>query len=241
MKDRKNIINGVLIFLGIMLALWGIWKITTVPANVEVKDIPINEADHVIGPDDAPITLVEFSDLQCPACKSYDPLVKEILEQNPETVRFTYKHFPLDFHANAKISAYAAEAAGLQDAFYEMQELLFERQEEWAEMKDPSETFTSYAEELELDIEKFSSDITSEEVKKKVETDLNIGITSGVKATPSFFLNGTLLRNPGSLEGFQNLIDTELEKLGYDNDSMDNEAVEQEDTEASESGNTANE
>lgn len=161
------------------------------------------------------VTLTEFADFQCPACKQYHPIVKSVLDLYPEQVVLNYKHFPINsIHPNATPAALAAEAAGEQNKFFEMADILYERQEAWAGLPNPEEVFLSYAEELEMDLEKFKQDLGSSELAKKIESQRTEGINAGVNSTPSFFVNGIRIENPSDISGFQAAIDAELEKSG---------------------------
>lgn len=158
------------------------------------------------------VEVVEFVDLQCPTCQAYHPVVKEVIAQNPDTVRFVFKHFPLSIHQHARRAAIAAEAAGEQGQFFEMVDLLFENQQAWSEEANPSETFLGYAQQLELDIEQFRADLENEELAERVEQNVNEGMSVGVGGTPTFFINGKATDGlpPRGVDGFQAIIDAEL-------------------------------
>ena len=212
----KSIMWGAVIFIAVIAGLWGVWRLTTAPAGTSEQAniaVEVDETDHVKGSENGPVTLVEYSDLQCPACRAFAPLVRQLVDANADTLRFVYRHFPLQQHQYAQDAAYAAEAAGNQGKFFEYHDILFDRQDDWATGKDLEETFVAYAEELELDVEQFTTDMSSDEVRNKVESDLSSGITAGVNSTPSFYLNGVPVRNPNSIEAFQTLIDAELAKV----------------------------
>ena len=153
------------------------------------------------------VELVEYSDLQCPACGVYYPVVKSIVEEFGSELKFTYRHFPLkQIHQNAFRAALATEAAGLQGKFWEMHDILFERQNEWSN-KSGDDIFSLYAREVGLDAIRFESDLAfNEEIKNKVDSDYQSGITLGVNSTPSFFLNGAKMQNPRSYEEFRDII-----------------------------------
>lgn len=208
--SSKNIVWGVVTFVLIIGGLWGIWNVLTqpnTPAQEKKVDVDIAKTDHVRGPQNAPVTIVEYSDLQCPACRAYAPLVKSILEKNPATVRLVYRHFPLEMHKHAQSAAYAAEAAGKQGKFFEYHDILFDKQAEWEAAKDVTSLFEKYARELKLDMKKFTTDQSSSEIKDRVESQRKSGIDLQVNATPTFIVNGIKIENPKSLDEFQKLID----------------------------------
>ena len=186
-------------------------KPSSTPAALTTqKAESVSEADWVKGNKDSKVSLIEYSDLQCPACGAYYPVTKKLLTEFGESIIFAYRHFPLrQIHFNSQISAQAAEAAGLQGKFWEMHDLLFERQEKWAEEKDPKALFKQYAQELGLDVEQFKGDLESEKVRNEVEGDFQSGLKSGVNATPTFFLNGKKIQNPRTFEEFKSIIEKE--------------------------------
>ena len=175
--------------------------------------VPVTEADRSKGPANAESVLVEYSDFQCPACKNYYPILKQLNEEFGGKLKFVYRHFPLSqIHANAKLAAYAAEAAGEQGKFWEMHDWLFEHQDDWAK-KSAGETandFISFTQSLGLDEEKFKKDLDSEEIKRMVDESYNGGIGAGVNSTPTFFLNGKKLVQPRSSEEFKKVINDSI-------------------------------
>lgn len=193
---------------------WGMVKLSeniTLPTTTGTLAVPVSASDQVLGPATAPMTLVEYSDFQCPACASYYPLVKKVFT-DPEAkdrVRLVYRHFPLTtIHANAQLAAQAAEAAALQGTFWEMHDVLFDGQKKWSGMSSAGarEQFTLYARELKLDVNRFGRDIDSAEVKNKITSDITSGTASGVNGTPTFFVNGTRMPPPQSYEQFKSYI-----------------------------------
>ncbi len=143
----------------------------------------------------AKVTLVEFGDYQCPACVAFHPLVKELLTDLAGKVNYVFRNFPLSQHENAKISAYAAEAAGLQGKYWQMHDKLYESAGEWSTAPDAKSIFVGYAQAMGLDINKFTTDIDSSVVKDKVQNDINDGSLVNLNATPTFYLNGIKLQN----------------------------------------------
>ena len=161
----------------------------------------------VKGPADAPITIVEFSDYQCPFCARSEPLVKEALAAYPKQARLVYKHLPLTaIHPQALPAALAAAAAQKQGKFWEMHEKLFANQRALA-----PEQIREYARELGLDLARFEADMQSEEVKAMVQEDMQLAQRVGVRGTPTIFVNGKLLQNR-SLDGFRQIIDPALKE-----------------------------
>jgi len=161
------------------------------------ESILVKEDSFKIATESAQVTMVEFSDLQCPACKLAQPVLQRILEEFGGELNFVYRHFPLTtIHKNAVAAAKAAEAAGQQEKFFEMVEVIFENQDSWAEERNPEEKFVGYAGELGLDLDKFREAMESEAVADKVKRDQNDGFTAGVNSTPTFFVNG---KNVGAL------------------------------------------
>lgn len=157
----------------------------------------------------AKITLVEFGDFECPACGAYSPFVKQLLTDFSGKINFVFRNYPLPQHANAPISSYAAEAAGLQGKYWEMHDKLYENQSAWAVSTDPKTIFTGYAKDIGLDVTKFSTDIDSQTVKDKVTKDLNDGNLVNLTETPTFYLNGQKISPlPSNYNDFKSLIES---------------------------------
>ncbi len=164
------------------------------------------DQDWFFGKKDARVVLVEYSDFQCPACAAYHPLVKKITEEFKNDLKFVYRHYPLAQHNNAIPAAKAAEAAGRQNKFWEMQDLLFANQVEWAESSAAEKKFEAYAAKIDLDLNQYKIDFKSDKVATKITNDYDSGNRSGVSYTPSFYLNGKLIKNPKSYDEFRVLI-----------------------------------
>jgi protein-disulfide isomerase len=172
----------------------------------------VRKDSYAVGSPKANVTIVEFADFQCPACASAQPVMKRILEDYEGKIYFQFRNFPLPQHRNAKLSAYVAEAAGNQGKFWEMHDLLYENQLDWAESTKPMEFFEKYAKKLNLDIEKLKADIKKDEVAKKIDRDTQDGGSAGVNSTPTFYVNGMQLRGVPQYADLQKLIDQELGK-----------------------------
>lgn len=167
--------------------------------------------DQSKGDVQASATLIEYSDFQCPACASYQPLLKQLEGEYGAKLRIIYRHFPLTtIHANAQLAAQASEAASLQGQFWNMHDILFDKQSEWSQAFSPMDKFIEYATLLNLDIEKFKTDINSQVVKEAVAHDAAGAAGLGLQGTPSFFLNGKKINNPQSYDEFKQLIDKKI-------------------------------
>lgn len=142
---------------------------------------------HVLGPENAPVTIEEFGDFQCPPCGQLSEPLNQLQKQYK--LRFIYRNFPLPMHSHAKEAACAAEAAGRQGKFWQMHDLLFREQAVWSQSMDARALFQAYAGMLQLDLSRFRSDMDSPEVQEKIETDQRRGTEIGVKTTPTIFLN----------------------------------------------------
>lgn len=182
------------------------------PATTK-QPLKLTSDDWVKGNKESKAVLVEYSDFQCPACGAYYPVVKQLGQEFSDQMVLVYRHFPLRaIHANADLAAGSAEAAGRQGKFWEMHDLLFENQTDWSNQSATKETFLKYAQTLNLDIEKFKSDLDSPQVKDKLDRDLQSGLKFGVNATPTFFLNNQKIQNPRSFEEFKSIIQQEITK-----------------------------
>jgi len=174
----------------------------------------VSPTDWTKGGKESKVTLIEYSDFQCPACGHYYPLVKQLAQESGDKIQFAYRHFPLPSHKNAELAARAAEAGGAQNKFWEMHDMIFEHQGEWSEKSagDARNIFRQYAEKLGLDTARFESDLDSDAVENKVENDRQSGLRSKVNSTPTFFLNGQKIQNPRSYDEFKSLINDTLSK-----------------------------
>jgi protein-disulfide isomerase len=150
----------------------------------------VSFTSHIKGNAEAAVTLVEYSDLQCPACAAFEPYVKDVMETYGASIRFEYKHFPLPIHAMAEPAARAAEAAGQQGKFYEFSEKLFAEQATWSVSPNPAGLYLKYAGEMGLDVDLFKRHMNSSLVREKISAEMQEGRSLGVTGTPTFFLNG---------------------------------------------------
>lgn len=164
----------------------------------------VGERRWMSGPAEAKVTIVEFSDFQCPACAAVSPLLKQIKTTYPNDVAFVYRHFPLStIHPYAQLAAQAAEVAGEEGKFWEMHDKLFEQQMSWTGLANEQEAlakFTEYAQEIGIDKQVFIEKIESDRVKSAVAQDITVGTQLNVNATPTIYLNGQKVTAPQQLK-----------------------------------------
>jgi cyclophilin family peptidyl-prolyl cis-trans isomerase/protein-disulfide isomerase len=175
---------------------------------------PVSAADYARGPEDAVVTILIYNDFQCADC-NYLPLSQLLFENHPEGVRIAYRYYPyIALFDKAELAAQAAEAAASQDKFWEMHDLLFERQAEWVDL--PVESFESWvtdrAGELELDVARFTADFNGTGTIERVREAAQEGARIGIPKLPFYLINGQIYRGPTDYEAFNQVIN--LIKLG---------------------------
>lgn len=150
--------------------------------------VPVSPTDHVLGPEHAPVVVVEYGDFQCPTCKQAAPTVRLLLERYANRVRVVFRHFPLEeAHPHALAAAEAAESAGEQDKFWEMHDLLFANQDHLA-----VKHLHSYAERLGLDMARFTAELDDHVYLQRIREHQDGGRRSHVRGTPGFFVDGRI-------------------------------------------------
>jgi protein-disulfide isomerase len=157
------------------------------------------------GPDSAKVTVVEFSDFQCPFCGRVWPTLQRLRGEYGDDVRIVFKHMPLNIHPKARGAHIAAEAAHRQGKFWEMHNKIFAKPRQLDDA-----TFAAYATELGLDVDQFQQDLKSPDVQKKVDADIKEAASVGVSGTPGFFINGRFLSGAQPFESFKSVIDEEI-------------------------------
>jgi len=148
--------------------------------------VAVGKSDHAQGPENAPVTLVEYGDYQCPYCADMNPMIKAIAKAMGSQLRFVFRHMPLlEMHPYSQHAAEAAEAAGAQGKFWEMHDAILQRQSELG-----SDLLHQLAIKIKLDLEQFSEDLETRRYRPRVKRDFMGGMRSGVTGTPTFFING---------------------------------------------------
>ncbi|MBI4034913.1 MAG: DsbA family protein [Candidatus Chisholmbacteria bacterium] len=167
------------------------------------------------GEEGARVTMVEFTDYQCPFCKrafeqTYPELVKKYIDAGK--MRYVVRDLPLSFHQNAKPAALAARCAGEQGKYWQMHDQLFKNQDQWVNLSQLGETFKSYARQLGLNQNQFGSCFDEEKYNGVIEADLALANQLGATGTPTFFINGRSLVGAQPLAAFESVIEEELKK-----------------------------
>jgi protein-disulfide isomerase len=202
----------VLLFLVIAFVLIQVVTAPTQPTQT-INIAPLSARDISKGNSKAKVTLIEYADFQCPACAAYHLVVDQLLSNYGNKIFYVYRMFPLtNAHQNALISAQAAYAAYKQGAFFKYDDILYNKQNEWATLQDPKTALIDYAILLKLDPSKFKADMLSSEAQKYVQDSANEALSEGINQTPTFFINGNLIQNPNSYDDFKKLIDAALNK-----------------------------
>ena len=163
---------------------------------------PVTSADWTRGNPNAPVTIVEYGDFECPACQAYYPVVEQVFAAASSTIRMAFREFPLPQHADAIPAALAAEAAGDQGKFWDMYNLLYANGNDWDNLSDPTSVFDGYAQKIGLNMTQFTTDMNSTTTAQKISDSVSVGTAAGIDATPTFFINGYRIQNPESYDEF---------------------------------------
>lgn len=225
MENKQNsgfpvIIIGAVLLVAVVGGWWFYNSSKTTPtpptANKTTESgVPTNAPPGAspawsLGSPSAVVTIEEFADFQCPTCATMHPKVKEVRAAYGDRVRIVFRQFPLSMHQFGYDAACAAEAAGIQGKFWDMQNMLFSNQAAWSRSQNARQLFTEYAKTLGLDVEKFSNDMVGLQVKNRVDADLQRGRAVGVDSTPSFYINNKPLGR--NLDGLRQVVEAELQK-----------------------------
>lgn len=195
-KETKFL--GLILIISLVLLFGGIFLLSRgqsggkTPEGETVLQIDYSKGQK-IGSDSAKVKLVEFSDLQCPACAAAESVLKNLRTTYPDKIQFIYRHFPLPQHSYGRKAANLAEAAGEEGKFWEMHDKLFETQTEWSSLSDATSFFLKLAKDLNLDEDKVKQALEKDTFKLRIDDSVAEGRRLGVTSTPTFFLNGRKL------------------------------------------------
>lgn len=208
---------GTLVIIAAIAGL--VWIVSASPtsssqsSSTPINVAPVSAKDITTGNSKSKVTLLEYADFQCPACAAYHPFVNQLLTDENGKILYVYRMFPLtSLHPNSHISAQAAYAAKKQGKFFEMDDLLFSNQTDWADQIDPRSIFVGYAKQLKLNVDQFQTDMSSDEAKNYVNESEKQALAEGMNSTPTFVLNGNKITNPNNYTDFKKLVDDELNK-----------------------------
>lgn len=218
----------VLVLVGVVGGAWYLYSQSKLAANTNAKPgaTPVKAATpnlnapvganppNMLGSPTATVTVEEFADFQCGSCGATHPVMKEIQSTYGSKIRLIFREFPLTMHEKAYDAAVAAEAAGMQGKFWQMQDQLFTNQQTWSSPSaDHKKMWSEYAEKIGLDVQQWQNDIAGMSAKSRVDQDMQRGKALNVGSTPSIYINGELVPFPESnVAGLRRLIDAELQK-----------------------------
>lgn len=167
------------------------------------------------GPSNAPIVIEEFADFECPSCAGFEPILRQVKTIYGDKVRVVFRHYPLtQIHQKAYDAARATEAAGMQGKFWEMHDLLYDKQKDWTVSGDHRNEFANYAKQLNLDVDKFKTDMLGMVTAARVDADKKRGDSAQIRSTPSAFLNGRPLdftTEMGNAEALRRAVENALQ------------------------------
>ena len=202
---------GVIVI--VILVFVGIFTLTGNKSNSGTTSGGGNASQHIEGQGQAHVTLVEYGDYECPYCGQYYPIVKQVQAEFNSQIFFQFRNFPLvNIHQNAFAAARAAEAAALQNKFWQMHDALYETQNQWTQSSDPSSYFNQIAQQLGLNLKQFETDYASSRVNNTINADTAAGNKLNVQGTPTFFLDGKQVQVGESVSAFETLIKAEIAK-----------------------------
>lgn len=181
---RKTLLVGLALVLGIVGTV--LWLRREGARQAEPSDAIFYA--RMKGPRSAAVHILEFSDFQCPACRSAQPVLEGLLKKYPGRAALIFRHFPLEAHTWAELAHQAAECAGEQGNFWDYHDLLFENQAAWSGSASPAETFLGYAKNLGFHLDRFASCLTDEKIKRRIERDRKEGLRLKLSSTPTFFI-----------------------------------------------------
>lgn len=210
MTNEAKILAGIVVAT-VVLVVGAIFFLSKPEKPVIINAETLIKDDSLkMSTDSAKLTIVEFGDFQCPACKAAHPGLKQAIADYPGQINFVFRHYPLPMHPNAQPGARAVEAANRQGKAWEMFDKLFDSQDEWAPEANPTEKFKQYAKELGMDPEKLAADMGDSAIQDKINKDIADGNTAGVNATPTLFFNNEKYNKGIGYQDFKAEIEAKL-------------------------------
>lgn len=180
----------------------------TIPADETISGKSLAKSVHIRGNAEAAVTLEEFGDFECPNCAALATFLDQLIKEYHPRLRLIFRNFPLPMHQSARDAALAAEAAGLQDRYWEMHDMLFREQAVWSSATDPGMLFDTYAETIGLDLNRFRKDVKSDIVRERLESDQARAKSLEIKTAPTLFVDKREMGpNDRTPEGVRRLVD----------------------------------
>ncbi len=211
MTNEAKILTGIVV-ASVVLVVGAVFFLAQPEKPVVISQETLVREDSLkIASEGAKLTIVEFGDFQCPACKTAQPELKKALSEYPGQVNFVFRHFPLPMHPNARLASAAVEAANRQGKVWEMYDKVFQSQGDWDFESNPTEKFKQYAAELGLNADQLVEDMKDSAITEKINKDVADGNASGVNSTPTFFFNNELYRGRIGYTDFKAAIDERLQ------------------------------
>ncbi len=197
-----------LIVIALVVGFGGIFWFTKHKAAAPSGSSAAQLTNNVTGAGKKGVTLTEYGDFACPACYQYFPIVEQVRAKFGDDIKFQFRNFPLiEIHQNALIGARAGEAAALQGKFWEMYQQLYQNQPSWSDSSNPEPIFEQFATQIGLNVDKFRTDIKSEQVNNSVQADRNDAKSRGFSGTPTFLINNKQVTDtPRDEASFEKLI-----------------------------------
>lgn len=222
------LIGAAVLLIGVFILAGG--KSDSVDTSFQGNPLEVQANDYVFGEGTEGVTLIEFGDFECPACSQFYTQIKQLEAEFGDEIQLVFRNFPLtSIHPNATAAHRAAVAAGNQGMFFEMHDLLYENQITWSrqtsglDVGQAAQVFEGYAEELGLNIERFKTDVASEETFNRINTDIDSGTQINVTGTPTLFLNGERISTTPTYEDLRLLVAAKIDEV---NQTSDQEATE---------------
>lgn len=206
--DKKNTGIAIAVVLGLIIITGGLLLLA------QGGTYELSVIDPSSGGENAVVFVEEYSDFQCPACAATAPIIKAAIAQFPTQVKFVYHDFPLPSHSNARPVAIAALCSAQQGKFSEFHDKVFAEQAEWSARSSVTSYLTDVAEDLDIDQEDFDACRDSRDARNAVQDDVNLGRELAVNSTPSFFVDGELIENPGTVFAWTKLFADKIKAQG---------------------------
>lgn len=207
----KQFLGVVVAILVVFIGIFALSSNKSSQTSSNGKSSSATLTQHIEGQGTTGVTLTEYGDYECPFCGQYFPTVKKVVAEYGDKIKFQFRNFPLtSIHQNAFAAARAAEAAGLQNRFWEMNDLLYQTQSQWTSASDPTTIFDQFAQQLGLNLNQFKADYASSKVNDLINADEAEGNKLGIQGTPTFFLDGKQIQVANTTSSFEKLINAEI-------------------------------